>query len=1002
MVATFLPSSRRRHAARCVLLRTIAMVLSTMAALAFVPGVRAQPERPRILGDRLSGFVLPIEPLTGDIEISGLRAAAWEVDDTRRLFIQGDVVIVVAGQRFHSREATVWLNRIPSEGGLINQFAMYFDDLTDPLRPAGAGVAGRNLLATGSARGEVKLNVALLRQERPVMRDFLRRAETRLAAHLESLLTDEQRLRNRPLVHVPPQPDTFVPIPGGTVESIPAPPREPVFAPVPVDGHPWLGPPGGEIHFAAAEVQIVSGEEENVITLLGPLVIEQIAPGERFSRMTLSAQRGVIFTDPMPLEEMLGNQLEASAVRGIYLEGNVIIRAGGSAGAPGAAADEYTVRAPQVYYDFRTDQALLLDAVLRTYSRQQQMPVYARAQEMRQIAEDQWTTQRVTVSTSEFHQPHLAVGARRVAVRQSPAEDGGTETYVDARDVTLRANNVPVFYMPRFAGTIGDTALRSIQIGARDTDGLRVFTTWNLATLLGVEAPDGVDMALRLDGFTKRGGGAGLLFRYDAGAIGEVDLYGMYDTGEDRTSTGRRVTPDEDWRGVALWSHHQRLHPDWTLQAQTSYISDETFITTWREDDYRMRREYETSVYLKGQRDHTAITLLAKHELNDFISNEYLLASRQYQVDKMPELTYRRYGDTFGAFTYSTESRVGRMRMVFEENTPRRLGVRPQAFGIGLNDPIDQMLLAGGLREFYVGRADTRHELAMPFNVGIFRVVPFVVGRVTAYSKDFKHYSSDADDMRFHAAGGVNVSTQFQRVDNSVNSRVFDLHRMRHIIEPRLMMWYGYSDVTRYALPAYDFAVEEFGDGAAAQIAVRNTWQTQRGGPGQWRSVDVLTVDTGLVIVGDGATRRHPVPQFIEYRPEYSQFGDHFFATAMWLPSDSLSVGGQIIYDMDASDIARGSIGFGIEHSPALTTYVEYRYLKAVNLQLLDASWIYRISPKYRLILTPQWDFVEGSLRAFNVNVTRSFPDFDLILRMGYDRVRDETTFSATIGLVRF
>ena len=48
-----------------------------------------------VTGDRLSGFVLPIEPVKSDLVIEGTRAFAWKVDDTRRLVVQGDVRVTV-------------------------------------------------------------------------------------------------------------------------------------------------------------------------------------------------------------------------------------------------------------------------------------------------------------------------------------------------------------------------------------------------------------------------------------------------------------------------------------------------------------------------------------------------------------------------------------------------------------------------------------------------------------------------------------------------------------------------------------------------------------------------------------------------------------------------------------------------------------------------------------------------------------------------------------------
>ncbi|MHC4141588.1 MAG: hypothetical protein ACYSUF_06790, partial [Planctomycetota bacterium] len=147
--------------------------------------------------------------------------------------------------------------------------------------------------------------------------------------------------------------------------------------------------------------------------------------------------------------------------------------------------------------------------------------------------------------------------------------------------------------------------------------------------------------------------------------------------------------------------------------------------------------------------------MLTKYNLNDFISNSYLLASRAYQVQKVPELSYRRYGDSFfnDLITYSTETRVSRVRFNLESSTPNELGVPGRAFGVPPNTPIDSALRAVGYNESWVSRFDTRHEIAMPLKSGAVNVVPFLVGRFTTYSDDFEAFNGTTDkDRAFGAA----------------------------------------------------------------------------------------------------------------------------------------------------------------------------------------------------------------------------------------------------------
>jgi lipopolysaccharide export system protein LptA len=977
----------------------ISRLMSTFAACVFClcadAGAQNRERSIDITGDRLSSFVIPIEPIRSDTQCRSLRAWSWTVDDTKRLFLRGDVKIHIGTYTFNAENAVVWINRIPSAEGLINQIAMYFDSVSDPTKQAGLGAGGNQLLVTASTRGEVTLDVALMQEGQPPHKAMLQQAEKRLAEYLKSLLAPPPALQNRPQLTVPQREPEFVPQPGGAVREPPAELPAAVATPHTQRRAPWLAGPQGSLRLSAQHLEITRGKEENIITAAGEIVVELSSDNHSEPQLTLAAERAVIFADPGPLADS-GSQFDAEKVRGVYLEGNVTVL---------THDGRYSVRAPRVYYDLRTQQAIMVDSLLRVHPRDVRVPLFARATEMRQLSATQWQAKDVRVSTSDFHTPHLAIGAERAVITREPGEEGQPDrTIVDSRHNTVRLVDVPIMYWPHFKGDADRIPIRSVTVGSRSNDGVRILTTWDVFSLVGAQQPEGVEADLKLDAFTKRGAAIGHELRYDVGdSEGRVDLYGLFDEGIDRTSSGRNVDPNQNFRGVALFENQSKLSDYWTMQLQGAIISDETFITTWREDDFAERREYETSAYLKHQRENAALTFLTKYSLQDFISNSYLLASRQYMVDKVPEVTYRRYGDSlFGdVFTYSTENRVTRMSLAFVEQAPNQLGVPGAAFGIGGNVPVSDALFAAGLREKWVNRVDSRHELSLPLKPGIFNVTPFVVGRFTGYDDDFEEFSSDDETMRFYGAAGVRVNTQFQRVYNSVENQLFDLHRLRHIIEPYLTVWGGYASIEQEDLPIYDEQVESLANGAAVAVGLRNTWQTQRGGPGNWRSVDWLVLDTSLVIDGEGEPNESPTPQFFDYRPEYSQFGDHVHVTGIWLLSDHFTIAGDTTYVLDDPDFARGSIGIEMRHTPLLATYIEYRYIMAQS-ELLDVGWRYQITPKYNIHFSPQWDFVADRFRSVSLRITRSFPEFDLIFIVRYDDIRDDTLFGASLGIARF
>lgn len=209
-----------------MLRRTLAIAwigLLAAAPLDGTPGPGSLRDAP-ITGDRLSGFVLPIVPLKTDLTLQATRAFRWKVDDTQRLALEGDVRIVMGGYNFTTRNALVWINRIPSADGVITQVALWFAEVAESSRGAGLGVEGRNVLVTGSLRGSVKLSVPVMLEEQPA-RAVTSPGEVRVAAYLKSIAAGPATLSNLTRVDTPrPPPERPLEVGGvaTTVQTAPA------------------------------------------------------------------------------------------------------------------------------------------------------------------------------------------------------------------------------------------------------------------------------------------------------------------------------------------------------------------------------------------------------------------------------------------------------------------------------------------------------------------------------------------------------------------------------------------------------------------------------------------------------------------------------------------------------------------------------------------------------------------------------------------------------------
>ena len=934
-------------------------------------------------GDRLSGVVLPVLPRASDIEMKSLSADVWTVDDTKRLILDENITIKLGAFTFNADKASIWINRLDTDAGLVSQIAVFLPSFSKSSKHGSMTASGRNLLIVGSTLGSVTLDVALMNQKRPnKSNQFVKTSQARLAGYLKNLIDSPPQVSTLPIV-----------IEGAAPLQI----EESVTTQLDnsILDRPWLQKQTGFLSLAADHVELQTNDVENAVTVIGnvDLSMHSETPSED---LQMSAAKGVIFLNPGSLRDIASGSVDLSEIHGVYLEGNVVIHAN---------QGDYLVRAPQVYYDFVTGKAIMLEAVLRTYIKDGKVPLYIRADELRQISENQWVGNGVQASTSSFVTPDLAIGSSNMEITQR--EDGNT--YVKSLENALRLGGMPIAYWPKYEGVAGEIPLRRLKFGYAKDYGAIIETSWNLDTLLGYESPKGLKTELHLDAYTNRGVGVGFDSQYQLGRNkGIFDIYFLSDSGEQKTSSGRTIDVVNSQRGYALLKNETRLDDHWTLNSQLSYISDETYMSVWRRSEFKTNPEYETSIAAKYQRDNAAFTAMVKNDLNKFISTSWLLASRQYKVDKMPEIGYFRYGDSLfeGILNWSSESRFIRERMVFEPGTPADLGLRSAAFAfpdgtiLGANQQISAPLVADGLRTDFRNRFVTRHEISAPISIGSVKIVPFASLQMQ-WGVDNDETMFPNEDRWFRTIG-VRASTQFQRIYNNIDNDLLDLHRLRHVIEPYLTAWDADSDVDVTQTQQYDALIDNLSTGSAVWFGVRNRLQTWRGGPGRWYEVDWLTIDTAFIFANDGATQRYDNPQYFDWRPEYSSVQDAFLMSGKWQYSDSLAFIGNGSWELDGGTFSRGAFGVELDHGRDLRTFVEYRELGNSNDQFLSFGARYRLNKRYSLNVLPSWNFRTDELQTLRFNLTRHYPDFDLITNISYNEIQDETNYGLRLNLKKF
>ena len=1035
------PPLTTRPAAKPVLSPRVRVAAALLCAGALATPARAQvqastaPAAPTpvfataIEGRDFGGVRLNAPVQTGGITLASQRATLWTEEPpagpapgttiggpAQRALLEGDVRVKLGIYTFAAARAIVWIERLePSKttpGEFLQQVAIYFDRVSDPAAQAGSSQSGDRLLVTGLVDGPAILKADSNKAGRSADA-FNAEGERRLARLLGDLLAPTgQTTPARP--DESPDPSTVnVTRPGGGAlipgMSQPFEPSSPLARAAeagraaaanlgPAERLPAIFAREGIITFAAGEPIFVAGKpgEENAIIITGGVVV-QYTDQRSDRQLQISAERCVAFLESGELRELLS--APADKVIGIYAEGNVV-----------ATDGRFTLRGPQVYYDVRGNKAILIDAVFWTYDERRGLPLYVRAKSIRQSARNQIQAKNVTLANSSFFEPHLSLGATSITVtreERTPAE-GGPRTLIDGRNFTLRAGKTPFFYYPSYNGELERFPLREVTFENSSDSGFGIKTAWDLFGLFGVDAPANTRADLLIDGYLRRGPAVGTEGRYatDDTAGTFLGYIVPQDEGRDQLTSGERVDRNGETRGILLFDHRWNIDENWTAFLEGAYVSDQNFVDAYYEGLAETRREFTSSLYLRRLVDNSSLTLLGKGNLNDFTPNEYLLQSQGYDVDKLPEASYTRIADDLladsnpGLLAWSQEYRVGRMAFNFVEKTPRELGystdaAAQRAFGINANDRISQSLANRGFNDDGVTRFDTRHELTSQLALGPVTVTPFVVGRFTAYDSEFRAFRQagnidETEQARLWGSLGVRAATSLQRVDDSVESRFFDLHRVRHIIEPNVTAWTAGTNITQAGLPVYDQGVESLADGSAVKAGINQTWQTYRGGEGRWRAVDVFKLNTEVVYSSNETDRESPIGRFFDYRPEYSLLGEFATMEAAWQATDAAGLTFSQIYDLDIHQPARTTIGGTLDHSRDFSTFAEMHYLNARDSTFVTFGADYRFTQKYTVSATATYDVDVRDFQELGTRINREFPSAIVSLKVRYNNITDE------------
>jgi len=721
-------------------------------------------------------------------------------------------------------------------------------------------------------------------------------------------------------------------------------------------------------------------------TIIGRFYLWQ-KQDEKGGLLELQADNAVVFgsrQEPGSSERRTGDEgiFGGGAIEAIYLSGDVLMTKG-----------LRTIRADEIYYEFEQKKALAVKAVMRNFDVSEGIPIYVRAAKLRQLAENKFAAENMTLTTSEFYVPQISFNASSVIITDTTSLDEQqgrvSKSSFDAqmRDVRLKMYDKTIFYWPFIRSNLQrpDIPLKSVHVGRDSTWGTLVETRWYLSRLLGLQEPEGTDSTLALDYYGKRGFGSGIELDYaKENYFGRILGYIIDDRGEDRLGRRRKhLEPERELRGRFGWQHRQFLPYNWQLTTELSYLSDEHFLEGFYRSEFYVGKQQETLIHMKRIEDNWGLSFLSKLRINDFAN----------EVEELPSAEFHWTGQSFfdDKLTFYSDSQVSRFRQRYaSQSTP------------------------AGTQQFFTFMS-TRNELDMPMTLDKANVVPFVAGTV-AYEDGLGLYreldggTGEREDGVWFGEAGVRVSSQpYWKVFPDVKSELWDLNQLRHLIRPYL---------TAVSYTQSDSVIEQRD---TLSVGISQRLQTKRGVGDKSRTVDWMRLDMDVTWVNDSDDASAGADRFIWNKPfiplvnsfntvlnpqdRYDRrsnniFGprrNYFGADYMWRLGDTTAILSDLNFDMQSGVAQQFNVGFSHLRWPDLSYYIGSRYLRRIDNRhgekgsnAFTFAATYVLDPRYTLVYSGQLDFDYGK-------TIRS--DITLIRR--YHRIYCGFTYSADASLDR-
>ncbi|MEO5801945.1 MAG: LPS assembly protein LptD [Verrucomicrobiota bacterium] len=577
----------------------------------------------------------------------------------------------------------------------------------------------------------------------------------------------------------------------------------------------------------------------------------------------------------------------------------------------------------------------------------------------------------VIVTTDDYAEPAFKIRARKIKV--VPGK------YFVAEGATMRIGDVPVFYFPYYRRTLGARINHfDFTPGYRSKFGPYLLGTYNFYT------QEKIDGALHFDYRQKRGfaGGPELLYRLGKFGDGKMEYYYAQD---EKPGVDFRTNAISEQRHRIAFSHQATVRTNLTVKAVANYQSDPFVDRDFFESEYRRNVQPKSLVEVNQLWPNFSLDVLAQPQVNDF----------QETVERLPDikLTALRQQLWNTPLYYEGENSVGYFHRAFVDNSTN----------------------------YSAARADSFHQIILPQTYfGWLNFTPRVGGRFTYYSEADGRGATTDEQTRGVFNTGAEVSFKSSRVWVGAENKFFDVHGLRHIIEPSVN--YAYvprPNVRPPELPQFDYELQslrtlpiEFPqynsiDSIDAQnvvrLGLRNRIQTKRENGVDnllnWSLFTDWRIKPGInPTSGTNQTRQTtfaPLTSSLEFRPR------------SWITFQS-----DTRYDLNRRRLIEADHRLVLEPNNVWSTSLGHRFLDDAPINgpgpghnLITTSFYYRMNENWAARMSHHFEARDGTMEEQYYTVYRDLRSWTAALTF---RVRDnrtgsdDYTIAATFSLKAF